>query len=282
MSELIVYLNGDFIPLNNAKIPVMDRGFMFGDGVYEAIAVFDGKLFGLEQHMKRLEHSLKSLFMKMPFNEDQFREIFNELLIKNEPQKNQLIYMQITRGVAPERAYVVNDNIAPTIFMMINPLRSKYREEGIKVILKEDIRWERCDIKSLNRVANILFSYQAKEAEVDDVIIKSNNKILEGASSNVFIVKDNVIYTPEQSNQLLKGITREIIIKIAGDHDISCYEQPISVEELFQADEVWLTSSSRNITPVIEVDSKRINDGKVGPMFQNMIHTFHEYMDQLK
>jgi len=255
---------------------------MFGDGVYEAIAVFNGKFFGLEQHMRRLEHSLKSLFMKMPFNEAQFREIFNELLMKNEPQKSQLIYLQITRGVAPERAYVVNNNIAPTILIMINPLRSKYHENGIKVILKEDIRWERCDIKSLNRIANVLFSYQAKEAKVDDVIIKSNNRILEGASSNVFIVKDNVIYTPEKSNHLLKGITRDIIIKISEDHGVSCYEQSISVDELFQADEVWLTSSSRNITPVIEADSKLINDGKVGPMFQNIIHTFHEYIDQLK
>lgn len=275
----LAYINGQYLPLEDVKISAMDRGFLFGDGVYEVIPVYNRVPLRLSQHLHRLANSLASIHLKIDVAEKQFTEIFARLIAAN-PSQDQSIYLQVTRGPAPVREHIFPQEVHPTIFIFTTPLVPKTIEElkqGVKAITVPDLRWQRCDIKAITLLANVLAKQQAVEAGAIEAILVSDGYAIEGTASNLFMVKDNTIITPPADHHILGGITRELVLELARSQNITCHEQPILLENLFQADEIWLTSSTREIMPVILLDSKKIANGKAGPLWYDMIQSYQQF-----
>jgi D-alanine transaminase len=226
MDSRTVYLNGQYLPLCDAKISVMDRGFLFGDGIYEVIPSYLGNLFHFQEHMERMENSLSSIRLANPHDRAQWREILTKLL---DSSRDQSIYLQITRGVAAKRDHAFPENIAPTVFVMssdIVPLTSL--DSGVKVISVDDSRWELCNVKATTLLANILLRQQAIEKGCAEAILVKDGYVTEGAASNIFAVIDGILITPPKSCEILPGITRDVILKIAEQNNIPCSEEVIS------------------------------------------------------
>lgn len=277
-----VYLNGEYIPVGQAKISVLDRGFLFGDGVYENIPAYFGKPFRLKEHIKRLGKSLAAILLSTDIKEQQWIEIVNELLAKNQVGKShQKIYIQITRGPQPVRDHrIPASHIKPTVFMMLSPLVIHDYEQissGYKVITREDIRWAYNYIKSISLLSGVLLYEEAKQNHAEDVILVRNGYAIEGSTSNLFIVKDGVIITPPENQYMLSGITRDLVLELAKKHTLSYQEHPIKKEELTAADEVWISSSSRDIMPITQVDDTIITDNKPGKHWRKMLRLIQEY-----
>ena len=215
MSEAIVYLNGQFLPLAKACIPVLDRGFIFGDGIYEVIPAYGGRLFRLGEHLLRLENSLSAIRLDNPYDRDQWDKILSHLLQENSSDsEDQSVYLQITRGVTPKRDHGFPDQVTPTLFAMANPLIPPTAESlarGVSAITTLDTRWQNCHIKSIALLPNILLRQQALETGATEAILIRDGEVTEGAASNLFIVNDGVIQTPPKSNHLLAGITRDLV-----------------------------------------------------------------------
>jgi len=281
----LCFLNGDVIPLKDAKVSVLDRGFIFADGIYEVIPAFAGKLFRLEQHLKRLQDNLAAIKINNPYSEKQWQTIFNDLIANNNYLDTDCsLYLQVTRGVA-KRDHVFPDDSTATIFAMVNPLlpvNPKIIAKGLSVIIREDIRWQYCNIKSISLLGNIILKQEAAENNADEAILVRAGNITEGAASNVFIVKDGVIKTPPKDKKLLPGITRDLIVEIANQHDLNCIETNITEDELLNADEVWLSSSTKEVSPVCFIEKKQVANGTPGPHWANMYQLFQEYKRSLK
>ena len=279
------FLNNDFLPLKDAKVSVLDRGFIFADGIYEVIPAFAGKLFRLEHHLNRLNDNLAAIKIENPYTTDQWEKIFTDLIDKNNHQNIDCsIYMQVTRGVA-KRDHVFPENSTPTIFVMLNPMPSadpKKLEKGLSVITREDIRWQYCNIKSISLLGNIILKQEAADNNADEAVLIRDGHLTEGSSSNIFIVKDGVIKTPIKDHQLLPGITRDLIVEIAKDKGLACEETPITEEELLAADEVWLSSSLKEVSPVCIINGKAVADGFPGPYWRKMYQLFQDYKAILK
>lgn len=279
----IAYLNGDYLPLEQVKIPAMDRGFLFGDGIYEVIPVYNAKPFRLAQHLQRLQNSLTAIQLKIPLDGHTLEKIFNEIIVHN-GGGNQSIYVQCTRGPAPVRDHPFPSQIQPTIFAYSVPLLDKKIDElkqGIRAITVNDIRWQRCDIKSINLLANVLLRQQAIDAGAFEAILIDDNLALEGSSSNLFIVKNNNIITPPLSEKILGGITRDLILELAELHNLNIQQKSISLAELFNADEIWLTSSTREVMPVIQLNEKVIGTGEAGSMWRKIIRYYQDFKQQI-
>lgn len=281
-----VYLNGEFLPLDQAKVSVLDRGFIFGDGVYEVIPVYGGQLFRLNQHLQRLDHSLAGIRLDNPLAYDQWNSILEELVERNatEVYGDQSVYLQVTRGVA-KRDHAFPKGVAPTVFAMSNPLAPlpvSLAAEGIAAITLDDIRWRYCNIKAITLLPNILLRQQALDANAAEAILISNGEVTEGAASNLFIVKDNILITPPKGPRLLPGITRDLILELAETHGIACREGAIRENELREADEMWLTSSTKEILPVTRLDGKAVSGGKPGPMWARVIALYQDYKRALR
>lgn len=281
MPNRIVYLNGKFLPITQANISVMDRGFLFGDGVYEVIPVFENKLFRAEQHLVRLQKSLAGIRLSLPTHID-IPAIIDELIQRNSEQgANRAIYMQITRGAPATRDHAFPTNTAPTIFMQstaFTPATIESLSGGAKAITVNDIRWHHCYIKAITLLPNVLFAQQAKEANAKEAILIRDGMAMEGTSSNLFIVKDDVLITPPATHEILKGVTRDLVLELAEKHHIKYREQEIPREMLYNADEVWMTGSIKEILPITQIDDAQVADGKVGPMWRRMF----EYYQQAK
>lgn len=261
----MVYLNGDFIAKNKASISVMDRGFLFGDGVYEVIPVYNGKIFRLTEHLDRLQKSLDSIQIKNPFSHDEWHAILTKLTSFSD-EFDQSLYLQITRGADTQRKHSFA-MLAPTIYIESNPLIPKTQAElsqGFSTITQPDIRWSRCDIKSTSLLANILYAQEAKQHQVEEVILLRNNQITEGATSNVFTVKDHTLFTHPTGEHILSGITRDLVLESARACNLQVNESAISLNDLFSADEVWISSSTREVMPITIIDNQTINQGRVG------------------
>ncbi|HWQ94563.1 MAG TPA: D-amino acid aminotransferase [Gammaproteobacteria bacterium] len=287
-----VYLNGEFLPLDQAKVSVLDRGFIFGDGVYEVIPVYGGQLFRLNQHLQRLDYSLAGIRLDNPLVYDQWNSILEELVERNATEVapgtsvygDQSIYLQVTRGVA-KRDHAFPKGVAPTVFVMSNPLAplpASLATEGVAAITLDDIRWRYCNIKAITLLPNILLRQQALDADAAEAILISNGEVTEGAASNLFIVKDNILITPPKGPRLLPGITRDVILELAETHGIACREGAIRENELRVADEVWLTSSTKEILPVTRLDGKAVSGGKPGPMWARVIALYQDYKRALR
>lgn len=262
---MVVYLNGKFIAKENAFISVMDRGFLFGDSVYEIIPVYEGNIFRFDLHFKRLEKSLNSIKISNPKTYKEWLKIANKIISYNK-YKNQYIYLQITRGFDNERSHTY-EKLKPTVYMESSNLESCKKEKlmsGFFAITREDIRWEKVNIKANSLVANIMYAQEAKDNNVEEIILLKDNIVTECSSSNIFIVKDNVIYTHPKDCKILSGITREVIIESAINNKTNLVEKAFTKKDLFDADEVWISSSKREILPITKIDNIKINNGKIG------------------
>ena len=282
MSDAIVYLNGQFLPLEDAKIPVLDRGFIFGDGVYEVIPVFHGKAFRLEHHLTRLESNINAIKIKNPHSKKEWTSIINDVISRNNPT-DQSVYLQVTRGIA-KRDHKFPEDTRPTVFIMSNPLKHVPEEElenGVTAITLDDIRWQYCHIKSIALLPNILLRQQAVEQNASEAILIRDGMITEGAASNIFTVKDGIIYTPPKSGCLLPGITRDLVVELAATHGMTCREEAISEEALQQVDEIWLTSSTKEILPITRLNNTPVGDGKPGTVWKTMYHCYQDYKSGL-
>jgi len=279
MENKIVYLNGDYIPLNEAKVSVLDRGFLFGDGVYEVIPAYSGHLFHLQDHLRRLENSLAGIRLANPHSREQWLDILIPLL---NPQFDQYIYLQVTRGVATKRDHAFPENIKPTVFVMCsNIVPFAGLNNGVKAISLDDSRWQFCNIKAITLLANILHRQEAIDNGCAEALLVKDGYVVEGAASNVFAVIDDVLITPAKSNSILPGITRDVILDIARKNDIPCREDNISFAAIQTASEIWVTSSTREIIPVVELDSKLVGDGKPGSVWHIVNHLFQAYKKSL-
>lgn len=274
------YLNGEFLPLDETRISPLDRGFLFADGVYEVIPVYGGRLFRVGEHLARLEQSLNAVRIPNPYTPGRWQEMLTEL-VKRNGGGNQAVYLQVTRGAAPVRDHAFPQNVPPTVFAMTSelvPPAAHALENGVAVITLEDIRWARCDIKSIALLPNVLVKQQALDAGAVEAVFTRGGFVIEGAATTVFTVTDGVIHTPPKSYELLPGITRDVVLELAARNGIPCREERISLDNLFTADEVWIASSTREISAVTTLDGKPLGAGKPGPMWRKM----HEYFQAFK
>lgn len=281
----ICFLNDDFVPLKDAKVSVLDRGFIFADGIYEVIPAFAGKPFRLEDHLNRLNDNLTAIRIDNPYSTTQWETIFTDLIEKNKYLNTDCsIYMQVTRGIA-QRDHVFPENPTPTIFVMINPMPAANPEKlkkGLSVITREDIRWQYCNIKSISLLGNIILKQEAADNNADEAVLIRDGHLTEGSSSNIFIVKDGVIKTPIKDHQLLPGITRDLIVEISNKNNLPCEEVSIKEDELFDADEVWLSSSLKEVSPVCMINDNPVADGVPGSHWRKMYQLFQDYKASLR
>ena len=283
MSDPIVYLNGEFIPLSEAKVPVLDRGFIFGDGIYEVIPVYGKRLFRLDEHLDRLNNSLDATRIPNPYPESEWKKILSQIVMKSESE-DQSIYLQVTRGVA-KRDHAFPDKITPTVFMMSSPLIVTSKEmfnKGIAVITLDDIRWQYCNIKAITLLPNILLRQTAIDEGAQEAILVRDGEVTEGSASNIFIVIDGVIKTPPKSSRLLPGVTRDLIVELAKDNNMKCVEANFSRTELEAADEIWLTSSMKEVMPIVKLNDETVGDGTPGMVTRQMYQIFQTYKAELK
>jgi D-alanine transaminase len=279
----IVYLNGKFLPVERAQISVMDRGFIFGDGVYEVIPVYGGHLFRLEQHLRRLARSLAEIRMPDPLSGDEWRWCLQEVVRRN-GDGEQSVYMQITRGVAP-RDHAFPEEIKPTVYISssaLKPLTADVAEHGVAAVSLPDIRWQRCDIKAITLLPNILLRQQAIDQGAVEAILVRDGQVYEGAASNLFIVKDGILITPPKGAYLLPGITRDLVLELAQVHGIDHREATITPQDLTVAEEVWLSSSSREILPVTLLDHRTVGGGRPGPLWRRMMSLYQDYKQSVR
>ena len=266
----MVYLNGDFIPLEKAQVSVLDRGFTFADGVYEIIPVFSGQPFRLTEHLNRLRNSLDGISLELDYDREKWQSLVDKLLNLNQVAEDSSIYIQVTRGVG-ERNHFYQAGFTPTVFIFCKPLQQMDVSRGVSAILHEDIRWQYCHIKAVALLPNVLLKQLARDKDGSlEAILYRDGYITEGAASNVFIVSDNAVRTPPKSNRLLPGITRDLVVELIRETDYQCLEVPVTKSELLQADEIWLTSSTLGIAPVVRLDGRPLGDGKPGPVWQDV------------
>ena len=273
------YLNGDYMPLEEATVPVMDRGFLFGDGVYEVIPVYGGRLFRLVHHLARLQNSLDAVRISNPLTTEKWGSMLNELVARNSGS-DQAVYLQVTRGVAAKRDHAFPMDVRPTVFAMSTPVAASCdstAEPGVKAVTLPDIRWQHCNIKAITLLPNVMLRQQAIEADSAEAILIKDGLAIEGAASNIFIVSNDILVTPPNGPALLPGITRDLIIELAARHAIPYREVDIPVADLTSASEVWLTSSTREISPVIRIDDTPVGNGKPGPLWDRMITLYQDY-----
>ncbi|MBX9895990.1 MAG: D-amino acid aminotransferase [Nitrosomonas sp.] len=274
----MIYLNGKFIPLEEAYIPVLDRGFIFGDGVYEVIPAYSRKPFRLEEHLNRLQHSLDGIRLKNPFSNAEWKNLLEQLIAKNNGE-DQYIYLHITRGVA-KRDHAFPVNVPPTVFIMSNPLLPPPVEllaSGASAITAIDNRWIRCDVKAISLLPNVLLRQLAVDVHALETILIRDGFLTEGAASNIFIVSNNVLLAPPKSHLMLPGITYDVVLELAAANSIPHEIRQISEHEIRKADEILLTSSTKEIMPITLLDNQAVGDGKPGELFARLHTLYQDY-----
>ena len=282
MSET-VYLNGEFVPPSAAKVSVLDRGFMLGDGVYEIMPAYSRTLFRLKEHLARLRYSLGSVRISDPYDTARWTELLQAVVDRN-PWLDQTVYLQVSRGVAPRDHVFPSPAVAPTVLIMSSELRGptdEQRQAGFKVITREDFRWLRCDIKTTSLIANCLLRQEAAEADCAEVILLRNGKVTEASSSNVFIVKNDVIIAPPKDNLIARGLAYDLVFELAKADGLPFEVREISVAELYAADEIWLSSSIREVVPVTMVDGMPIGEGVPGPVYAKVYKLYQSYKGRI-
>ncbi|GGW69596.1 aminotransferase class IV [Alishewanella tabrizica] len=283
-----VYLNGQFILASDAKISPMDRGFLFGDGIYEVIPSYQGRFVGFEPHITRLHSGLSQLSIHHGKTLADWTEICQSLLNHNRAQlgNNLAVYIQVSRGTDTKRNHAFPLNISPTIFayafaIAAEPVPDKAKAHTYNVITGNDLRWQRCHIKSTSLLGNVLHYQQGVEQGAHEILLfDRDGNLTEGAAVNVFVIKNGEIATPPLSNKLLPGITRLLLLQILRQHStLNVVERDISFEEVMAADEIWLTSSSKEIAPVLKVNDTPVGNGEVGDIWlaAQRLFSAHKY-----
>ena len=278
----MVFLNGKYLPAGDAKVSVLDRGFIFGDGVYELVPVYSRVPFRLGEHLARLERSLAAVAIRNPYSREQWREIIFRL-IDQQPFDDQGVYFQVTRGVA-RRDHAFPKNVEPTVFMMSNPLvnpPAEQVEQGGSAVSAQDNRWLRCDIKSISLVGNVLLRQLSAESGAAETILFRDGKLTEASASNVFIVRRGVIQSPPKSSLILAGITYDVVAELAAANGLPLEFREIPEKEVRAADEIWVTSSSREVFAIVSLDGAKIGDGRPGPVFRRMHQLYQEFKQKV-
>ncbi len=271
----VAFVNGSFVPLAEAKISIDDRGFQFGDGVYEVIRTYKGRPFALEAHWARLERSAAALDLTQPYSRTEWTHYVLEG-VRRAAYPEAKIYIQLSRGAAP-RDHVYPAQVAPTVVMIVrefHPLDKSVPAAGVEAMTIEDIRWGRCDIKSLNLLANVLARQQAKQAHVFEAILVKEGLVTEGAVSNVMVVRGGAVMTAPEGPRILSGVTRAVVLELARNEGLPIHERGILKSELYSADEVFLTGTTVEVLAVVRVDGRVVGDGRPGSITQRLASGF--------
>ncbi len=274
----IVHLNGKFLPIDQAFVPVLDRGFMFGDGVYEVIPAYSRHVFRLDEHLKRLQHSLDGIRLANPHRDADWAALLRELIAQNEGD-DQYIYLHVTRGVA-KRDHAFPKEVAPTVFMMSTPLVTPPRElceTGVSAVTAIDNRWDRCDIKAIALLPNVLLRQLAIDHGAAETIMFRDGILTEGAASNIFAVENGVILAPPKDNRMLPGITYDLVLELAAANGMPLEVGKFTESRIRAADELWLTSSTKEVLPITRLDGHPVGNGKPGAVFWKMHGLYQAY-----
>ncbi|HLW74485.1 MAG TPA: aminotransferase class IV [Gammaproteobacteria bacterium] len=280
----VVHLNGRFLPLADARISPLDRGFLFGDGVYEVIPAYGGTLFHLPAHLKRLQYSLDGIRLKNPLSDSQWNRLLKELVAKN-GGGDQAVYLQVSRGADTGRDHSFPAAAAPTVYAMcspLGPLPEELKTRGARVMTIQDFRWQRCDIKCTALLGNVLLRQQATDAGCHEAILLRDGHATEGTASGLFIVKDGVLVTAPDGPELLPSITRDVVLELATKAGIPCRRAAIPVADLGRAEEIWFVSSTREVYPVTQMDGKPAGGGKPGPLWKRVYDLFQQHKSELR
>lgn len=278
-----VFLNGEFLPLAEARVPVMDRGFLFGDGVYEVIPVYSRRPFRLTEHLARLTSNLDALRLPNPHSDAEWAGLVGRM-IEQRDDADQSIYLQVTRGPMDHRNHVFPKTVTPTVFMMSEPLvtpPAEQREHGIAAISAADIRWLRCDLKTTSLLANCLLRQAAVDAGCVETLLFRDGVLTEGAASNIFVVRDGHLLGPPKNHLMLPGITYDVVLELATTHGLPTEIRAVAEAEVRAADELWLTSSTKEVLAIVMLDGKPVGTGKPGPWFARMYDWYQDFKQEV-
>ncbi len=274
----LVYLNGAFMPLEEARIPVLDRGFIFGDGVYEVVPAYSRTPFRMAEHLRRLQHSLDGIRLANPMSDAAWMDLMKELIAKNDGE-DQSIYLQVTRGVA-KRDHAFPKDMKQTVFMMSSPLTTPPQaqiDNGVSAVTASDFRWLKCDVKSVSLLGNCLLRQMAADAGAVETILFRDGKLTEASASNVFVVKNGVLLAPPKNHLVLPGITYDVVLEIAHAREFEVEVREISEAETRAADEIWVTSSTKEVLAITTLNGKPVGDGAPGMLFKRMHALYQEF-----
>ena len=272
----IAYLNGEFLPIDQARVSVLDRGFIFGDGVYEVIPAYSRRPFRLPQHLARLQHSLDAIRLANPMAESDWTRLIDELVARHAPD-DQSVYLQVTRGVA-RRDHAFPKDAKQTVFMMSGPLVTPPKEQvdnGVPCITASDFRWLKCDVKSISLLGNCLLRQAAADAGAAEVVLFRDGRLTEASASNVFVVRDGRLLGPPKDHLILPGITYDVVIELAQACGIPVELRPVTEQEVRSADEIWVTSSTKEVLAVTTLDGKPVGSGRPGEAFR-VVHSEYQ------
>ncbi len=278
----MIYLNGQFMPLGEARVSVMDRGFLFGDGVYEVIPVYSRRPFRLPEHLARLQRSLDGIRLANPLHDDEWPALIEKIIAAQtgETFNDQQVYLQITRGADTKRNHAFPAHVAPSVFIMSEPLLPpppEQREQGITAVSAADNRWHRCDIKATSLLANCLLRQRAIDAGCVETLLLRDGFLTEGAASNIFAVKNGVLLAPPKTHLMLPGVTYDVILELASHHGLPHEVRDIPETEIRCADELWMTSSTKEVLPIVTLDGHPVGTGRPGPLYAGMLGWYQDF-----
>jgi D-alanine transaminase len=274
-----VFLNGEWLPAEEARVPVMDRGFLFGDGVYEVIPVYSRQAFRLEQHLARLQQSMDGIQLANPYRLGEWTALVTQLAREAE-WEDQSIYIQVTRGPMAVRNHAFPKNITPTVVLLAEPMTTPSAaqlERGVSAVSAADIRWLRCDLKTTSLLANCLLRQLAVEAGCVETVLFRDGFLTEGSASSIFVVSHGVLLAPIKNHLMLPGITYDVVLELAANHGLPCEVRDITEAEARSADELWICSSTKEVLPVVTLDGRAVGSGAPGPVFARMHDWYQEF-----
>jgi len=283
MPLAICYLNGAYVPLAEARVSPLDRGFLFGDAVYEVVPVYGSRPFRLRQHLDRLERSLAGIRMPAPLSHGEWAKVCQELISRN-LGSDAYVYIQITRGGEFGRSHAWPEGLAPTLFAYLSalePTAASLRERGVAAVTAADTRWARRDIKSTALLANVLLKKLSVDAGAYETILLEHGELTEGSSTSVHVVKDGIVRAPPNGHHILPGTTRDVVTELAVRLGLPTMSAGVSEAQLRGADEIWLTFATRGVLPVTTLDGAPVGKGQPGPWFKRMDAAFADYIREL-
>jgi len=275
----MIYLDGRFLPLDEARVSVMDRGFLFGDGVYEVIPVYSRRPFRLAEHLRRLQASLDGIGLANPHTETEWSTLIGQLVAQGEAD-DQSIYIQVTRGPMAVRNHAFPAEVRPTVFLMGEPLHTppaEQRQQGICAISATDIRWLRCDLKTTSLLANCLLRQAAVAAGCTETVLFRDGCLTEGAASSIFVIRGGELLAPPKTHLMLPGITYDVVLELARARGLPHQVRDVREEEVRGADELWMTSSTKEVLPIVRLDGRPVGQGRPGPVFAAMYGWYQDY-----
>lgn len=276
---MTVYLNGEFLPVGEARVSVMDRGFLFGDGVYEVIPVYSRRPFRLPEHLTRLQSSLDGIRLSNPHSAQEWAALIARI-VELSATDDQSVYLQVTRGPMAVRNHAFPKSAQPTVFIMSEPLATPpiaQRRDGVAAVSAADIRWLRCDLKTTSLLANCLLRQLAVDAGCAETVLFRDGCLTEGAAANIFAVRNGVLLAPKKDHRMLPGITYDVVLELAAGHGLPCEVRDVREAEVREADELWLSSSTREVLPIVRLDGRPIGAGRPGPVYARMIDWYQEF-----